>query len=126
MTSDEFSELLSKFLKGEEVPYKEAWLLGYHAACMDADVEASNYESEGARKVADALAAEFREVAGRYELTQCKPNDLQRENDELKKLCADMWIFGYSKRSGANSIKEWHTMRDALENRARKLGVNVD
>lgn len=67
MTTDEFSKLLSKFLKGEEVPYKEAWLLGYHAACLDADVEASTYESEGARKVADALADEFREVVSRYE-----------------------------------------------------------
>ena len=59
VTSDEFSKLLSKFLKGEEVPYKEA--------CMDADVEASTYESEGARKVANALADEFREIASRYE-----------------------------------------------------------
>ena len=67
MTSDEFAELMAKFLKGEEVPYREAWLLGYHAACMDADVMASSCESEGARKVADALADEFREVASRYE-----------------------------------------------------------
>lgn len=67
MTSVEFSKLLRKFLKGEDVPYREAWLLGYHAACIDADVEASRYESEGARKVADTLLAEFREIASRYE-----------------------------------------------------------
>lgn len=67
MTSDEFSKLLYRFLQGEEVPYKEAWLLGYHAACMDADVEASSCESEGARNVADALANEFRGIVSRYE-----------------------------------------------------------
>lgn len=73
MTSDEFRELMVKFLQGEEVPYKEAWLLGYHAACIDADVEAWFYEKangdadKGARKVADALTDEFREIARRYE-----------------------------------------------------------
>lgn len=67
MTSDEFSKLVVKFLQGEEVLYREAWLLGYHAACIDADIEASNCESEGARKVADVIADEFREIASRYE-----------------------------------------------------------
>lgn len=67
MKSDEFRELMTKFLQGEEVPYKEAWLLGYHAACLDAYVEAAIEESKEAKKVADALANEFREIASRYE-----------------------------------------------------------
>lgn len=67
MTADEFRDLMSKFLQGEEVPYKEAWLLGYHAACLDAYVEAGISENKEAKKVADALADEFREIASRYE-----------------------------------------------------------
>lgn len=69
MTADEFAELMSKFLSGEEVYYKEAWLLGYHTACMDADVMASFYENEteGAHEVANALADEFREIVRSYE-----------------------------------------------------------
>jgi len=54
-----------------------------------------------------------------------KLRDLEAENAKLRKLLRDMWHFGFSENSGANSAAEWNIEADALFDRMRELGVEA-
>ncbi len=41
----------------------------------------------------------------------------------LEELCADMWRFGFSENSGANSAAEWDKEAEAVADRMDELGV---
>lgn len=50
---------------------------------------------------------------------------LGEDNGKLRELVAEMWRFGFSENSGANSVAEWNEQASAIRDRMRELGIEV-
>ena len=51
--------------------------------------------------------------------------ELEDENAKLRELVRDMWRFGFSSASGANSVEEHVETESMLHGRMLELGVEV-